>query len=177
MAKATRIYNISKSTISPPVSLLAEQLLALWDADDASSREQFALGDTERKMSETSANRTSHQISEWREAIELLISFSPATNLHEALIQLALASDAARDVAELWEQEEVDERLILSRRLMLDRLLDSAISVMRKNVSANMTCESIVKIYAVSEAYPPLIALVPAWAEQGRRLRKPGSAG
>jgi len=78
-----------------PVVELSQKLLVLWDADDSSQREYYAMGGT---ASQLIREETMNQFSEWRNAIEKIISYTQAKGLEGALVQMALALDTLDDL-------------------------------------------------------------------------------
>lgn len=151
-----------------PVVDLATQLLVLWDADDASQHEYYG-SDT---VSENIKDDTMHQFGEWRDAVETIISFTQAKNLQGALVQLALACDAAHDVE--GATEAGDKKTINRLVIQLERLIHSAIQAVRTAIpEINPDVVSVVKIYSgdYDHRSPAWIDHVGDWAEKGSALR------
>jgi hypothetical protein len=73
-----------------PVVELARQLVDLWNADGASEVEHHA---SNKASDEAFGRYIQQQLGEWQQAVAQLISFTQATSLAGALVQMSIALD------------------------------------------------------------------------------------
>lgn len=146
-----------------PVVELSKQLLRLWDADDGSQLEYSNAGET---VDRSESDSTLKQFRDWRDAVEKIVSYTQATGIEGALVQLALALDTLRDILPGIPKEHRDE----AKELQLDRLIMSAMRGVRNALSTEIdpTVGSIVEIYA---GHPIWIDYVDEWAAKGHESR------
>jgi hypothetical protein len=158
------------TTHPDPVVNLSDQLFALWNADDASQIEYSSEPAWERAGSDIQ-----QQFGDWQAAVATLISYTPATSLAGAAVQMAIALDAldsllsmivpAEEERQLRQLRDVDEYLI-------ERLIRSALRAVQKSLGTEFeSVRGILKIYA-SDNDENWLDDVPKWAEQGRVARQ-----
>jgi hypothetical protein len=160
----TRRSDGTSTAATDPVVELSRQLADLWNADGASEVEYHsgnkALGDDIQQ-----------QVGEWQQAVAQTISFTQATSLAGALVQLAIALDeldsllstniddtGARQVRQL---SGVDEHRV-------DRLIRSAIRAVAKSPEVAAVLP-ILEIYGGGD--DRWIDNVQRWAKEGKRIR------
>ncbi|UPT92151.1 hypothetical protein HAP41_0000048690 (plasmid) [Bradyrhizobium barranii subsp. apii] len=148
---------------SDPVVELSRHLLVLVDADDGAELEY-----RDKSMEDPSRN-AARQFGEWRTAVERMISFSEASSLDGALVQLALALDMLDDIDSLVPDEVAG---FISKRLEIERLVRSAMRAVRKGRTTEPTVQSLVEYYSGSGSL--WIDRVEAWATEGRMQRERG---
>ena len=164
MARAAPKHITTAPTVDPVVGL-SREILRIWDAE--SGAEQAFRGDPSKSMDKADI---AAQLGEFRDALETLISFSSASGLEGALVQLALALDTLNGISTSRDSE--DELNVIE--LKLNRMIRSAMDVMRSALRAEIdpTVRSIVRIYAGNpEKITKWIDRVDDWAENGRTRR------
>src|SRR6185295_7974355 len=95
-----------------------------------------------------------------------VISFSEASSLDGALVQLELALDSLDDIDSLVP-DEVEG--FTSKRLQVERLVRSAMRTMRKAHATDPTIRPLVEYYSGRGSL--WIDRVEAWATEGRAQR------
>src|SRR6478735_38362 len=117
---------IDKIDDADQVVELSRHLLILWDADDGAELEYCNSDDSD--LTKDKAWDAKRQFSEWRDAVEDIVSFSEASSLDGALVQLALAVDSLNDINDLVVDEP---KGFASKRLQIVRLVRSAMRAVR----------------------------------------------
>lgn len=161
-----RLSPAPRTPSGDPVVDLTTRLLTLWDADGGAQTEYYE----NRGVPEGVQDDTMHSFSEWRDAIETIISFTQANNLQGALVQLALACDAARDVDDATSGDLKTNRKVIK----LMRLMHSAMKALRTAIpEIHPDVVSVLKIYGgdFDDRSPAWIDQVPEWAEKGSAER------
>jgi hypothetical protein len=155
-----------------PVVKLSEQLFALWNADDAS---QIQYNDGDLPSQRIKGTEIQQQFSNWQRAVATIISFTPATSLAGAVVQMALALDeldSMLSVVVCGDGERQVRKLPKVDEYRIERLIRSALRAVRKSVGPEFeSVRGIVNIYA-SYNDENWLDEVPKWAEQGRVARE-----
>ena len=146
-----------------PVVELSRHLLVLVDADDGAELEY------RNKSLEDPSRNAARLFGEWRTAVERMISFSEASSLDGALVQLALALDSLDDINSLVP-DEVEG--FVSKRLQTERLVRSAMRAVRKGRTTKPSVQTLVEFYSGRGSL--WIDRAEAWATEGRMQRERG---
>jgi hypothetical protein len=166
MAKAVAKH-ITPTPAADPVVELSRQLLVIWDAD-ASSQEDL-------KGNTLARDDACRQFSDWRTAVETIISFTPARGIEGALVQLTLALDAVADINSALNDNAEIEEAVGPIEMKLNRLIRSAMDVIRNGLRDSMdpAVQAVVDLYGGShDSTPKWIDRVPGWAEKGSTVRQ-----
>jgi hypothetical protein len=175
MPKAAKKYSAIAPTIDPVVEL-SKKLLVLWDADDGSEREYSEANEAGHIREDTL-----HQFRDWRNAVETMISFTPARGIDGALVQLALALDTIDDLPSPSEDDQ--KKQIDTIQMLLHRLIRSAMDAMDAmhseiQTEIDPTVRSIIKIYGGNhDIFPKWIDRVNDWASKGQVIRHQEDGG
>jgi hypothetical protein len=170
---ATKGGTSTVTTHPDPVVDLSRHLLDLWDADDASQVEHH------HSSNDVVGRDIQQQFGDWQEAVAKIISFTQATSLAGALVQMALAVDELDSLLNvvvcaedrpLRQLSSVDEHRIV-------RLIRSAMRAVSKSPETDVeTVRSFVKIYT---GYDDRTWLdnVQQWAQEGQKERRKSEGG
>ena len=161
------------TTHPDPVVTLSDHLFALWHADDT-SQVLFYSSDEPQAMKDVGCE-IEQQFGDWQSAVATIISYTPATSLAGAVVQMALALD---DLDSLMSTNVCggEERTVRQLRgvdeYRIERLIRSALRAVKKSVGPEFeTVRGIVNLYA-SYNDENWLDDVPKWAQEGRVARQ-----
>ena len=161
----------SVTTHPDPVVNLSDQLFALWNADDASQIEYHDKGPSPHEV----GSEVQRRFGNWQRAVATIISFTPATTLAGAAVQMAIALDALDSLLSVvvcGAEERTVRELRGVDEYEIERLIRSALRAVQKSVGPEFeSVRGIVKIYAGGGDENGLDN-VPKWAAEGRAERE-----
>lgn len=146
---------LSQTTSDDPVVVLARDIQRLWDAHAGAEVEQFNAQQKCEESSETVAlGERCKQLTEWRSALETVGTYTVASSLPGATIQIAWAMDELRSLAETLDASKAGEIEPCLKHYVdgIRRLVKSAADAM---------------VADLGESYEPIRPLVETYAHVG----------
>ena len=179
MAKANRVNTTPRRTASKiesqkltesaspacPVVALSQQLMELWDVDNASQQEYL-----KDEVRGSFGDFVGRQIAEWQSALAHIISFTQAESPAGAMVQIALARDELDSM--IGQLDEENQKVVSAYQNQIDRLLRSAMRGVRAPLGEEefKSVEAILNVYS-SDSHCWFDEME-KWSKEGREYRE-----
>ena len=176
MPKATKPNTTNPSAAATdPVLKIAHEIERLWDAFTGAEIEQFAAKGTGEASTATLLREHCRDIESWREALELTASYTVATSVPGAVVQMAMMICELQSVSEVLELSKAGEcepglAPVVER---CKRMAHSAIDVMITALGNDYKpYDKIVTTYAVvGEPHLNWLNSIDGWIDQADAQR------
>jgi hypothetical protein len=162
----TRPSDGTSTAATDPVVDLSCQLLDLWNADGASEVEYHSSNKTLGRVIQ-------QQFGEWQQAVAQLISFTQATSLAGALVQMAIALDELDSLRSTNVDDTGDRQVRQLSGVDEDRvyrLIRSTIRVLAKSPEVEAV-RPLLDIYGGGDHSVTWLDNMERWAQEGVRIR------